>query len=165
MENKKVHDSETLAVGQQVTTACAFIYSNLNGVAKLFLAKRSDNKKFLPSVYELPGGHINYGEGLKEGLKREIKEELGMEIDVEDLFDAATYMNEIKRSHSVQITYLAKFPGDINKIALNPQDHSGYCWITENEIDKIMEENKKGEDTEISSMRKGFKKLREMGIN
>jgi len=66
------HDSETLAEGQQVFTACAFLWREENGVKQVFLARRASTKKFLPSVWELPGGHIKYGEaygddGLWEG--------------------------------------------------------------------------------------------------
>ena len=68
------HDSETPAVNQQVITACAFIHHNFDGVEKLFWPKRADTKKFLPGVYELPGGHIDFGEDIVEGLRREIKE-------------------------------------------------------------------------------------------
>ena len=62
---KKVeHDSETLAEGQQVITAVAFIHAKFDGVTKVFLPKRADTKKFLPGVFELLGGHIDFGEEL-----------------------------------------------------------------------------------------------------
>ena len=64
------HDSETPALNQQVITACAFIRQNINGVDKVFLAKRADTKKFLPGVYELPGGHVDFGEDPVRALKR-----------------------------------------------------------------------------------------------
>lgn len=65
------HDSETATPGQQVITACAFIHHKFNGVEKVFLPKRADTKKFLPGAYELPGGHIDFGEDPVSGLKRE----------------------------------------------------------------------------------------------
>jgi ADP-ribose pyrophosphatase YjhB (NUDIX family) len=70
------HDSETLAVGQQVITACAFIHQQFDGVEKVFLPRRALTKKFLPGVFELPGGHIDFGEDIVVGLKREIMESL-----------------------------------------------------------------------------------------
>jgi hypothetical protein len=66
------HDSETPAFNQQVITACAFIHENFDGLEKVFLPKRADTKKFLPSVYELTGGHIDFGEDMVTGLAREI---------------------------------------------------------------------------------------------
>ena len=90
------HDSETPAHGQQVITACAFIYHVFDGVTKVFLPKRAKTKKFLPDVFELVGGHIDFGEDLEVGLKREIREELNKEVELEDPFAAFTYLNEVK---------------------------------------------------------------------
>ena len=150
------HDSETPAKGQQVITAAAFIYKNFDGVIKLFLPKRASTKKFLPDVFELPGGHLNFGEDFVEGLKREVKEELGMEITVGEPFDTFTYVNAVKGSHSAEVIFFARFDGDVNKIKLNPEDHSEYRWITEKEIPEIQSENKKADDPEIKAMYKGF---------
>jgi 8-oxo-dGTP pyrophosphatase MutT (NUDIX family) len=72
------HDSETPAVHQQVMTSCAFIHHHIDGIEKVFLPKRAETKRFLPGVYELPGGHIEFGEDMLAGLKREIMEEFGM---------------------------------------------------------------------------------------
>ena len=72
--NKISHDSETLATGQQVITACAFIHQTFDSIEKVFLPKRAATKKFLPGVFELPGGHIDYAEDIVVGLKREVIE-------------------------------------------------------------------------------------------
>lgn len=156
----KIHDSETLAQGQQVITACAFIYHDFGGVMKVFLPKRANTKKFLPSVYELPGGHIDYGEDIENGLKREIKEEFNMNIEVYEPFYVFTYLNKIKGTHSIEVIYLAKFIDDIDSIKISPEDHSEYIWIAENEINKIIDENKRGDDEEIKAIKKGFLKLK-----
>jgi len=76
--NQISHDSETAAHGQQVITATAFIHHNFDGVEKVFLPKRASTKKFLPGVWELPGGHIDFDEAPVAGLIREIDEEFEM---------------------------------------------------------------------------------------
>lgn len=106
---KTQHDSETLAEGKQVMTACAFIHRNFDGVEKVFLPKRAATKKFLPSVFEMPGGHIDYGEDIVAGLKREIQEEFGMETSIGDPFGCFTYTNDVKQSHSIEVIYFAEF--------------------------------------------------------
>src|SRR5690348_12130362 len=118
------HDSEIPAKNQQVFTACAFIHQQIDGIEKVFLPKRAETKKFLPGVYELPGGHIDFGEDMAIGLKREVMEEFGMQISVGDPFAVFTYTNDIKGSHSIEVIYFAKFEDDISNIHLNLEDHS-----------------------------------------
>jgi 8-oxo-dGTP diphosphatase len=154
------HDSETLAKGQQVITACAFIHYFFNGTEKLFLPKRALTKKFLPGVYELPGGHIEFGETMEDGLKREIKEEFEMDINIGDPFYAFTYENKIKQSHSIEVIYLATFSGSLEKIKLHPEDHSDYKWVTKNEIGEILNEAKGENNSEIKAIKRGFELLK-----
>jgi 8-oxo-dGTP pyrophosphatase MutT (NUDIX family) len=148
------HDSETPAEGKQVITACAFIHQNFDGVEKLFLPKRALTKKFLPGVFELPGGHIDFGEDIIEGLKREVMEEHSMNISVGDPFSVITYTNHIKGSHSIEVDYFAEFIDPIENIKINPEDHSEYLWVAENEIPTDISQET------LHSIQKGFCLLR-----
>jgi len=161
------HDSETLAKGQQVITACAFIHHNFGGIKKVFLPKRAATKKFLPNVFELPGGHIDFGEDLVTGLQREIKEEFQMNISVGDPFAAFTYINHIKQSHSVEIIFFASFVDPLEDIVLNPEDHSEFDWFQENDIltKKVADQNKNADDDEIKAILKGFQILNTSSLN
>jgi 8-oxo-dGTP pyrophosphatase MutT (NUDIX family) len=165
MNTKTSHDSEVLAVGQQVITACAFIHKKFNGVEKVFLPKRAATKKFLPSVYELPGGHIDFGEDIVDGLRREIKEEFGADVSIGDPFASFTYTNDIKGSHSIEVIYFASFTSPIEDIVLNPDDHSEYGWFSEDELEKVMTENKRGDDPEIQALNKAFELLNDNPLN
>ena len=157
---KVSNDSEMPAHGQQVITACAFIHHNFDGIEKVFLPKRAETKKFLPGVYELPGGHIEYGEDIKDGLMREIFEEFDMRTNVGDSFMAFTYTNDVKGSHSIEVVYFVQFTDPIEKIKLNPDDHSEFSWFAENEIHKATSEKKPATDPEIGAIQKGFALLR-----
>ncbi len=160
-------DSATPAHNQQVISACAFIHHNFNGVYKLFLPKRAELKKFLPGVYELPGGHIDFGEDIIDGLKREIKEEHNMNITVGDPFYVYTYKNHVKGSHSVEVIYFAQFVEPINQVNINPEDHSTYGWFTKDEIFNIRNEivietqvtHNHSDDPEYLAMLRGFELL------
>ena len=154
------HDSETLAVGLQVFTACAFIWQDFDGVKKVFMPRRADTKKLLPGVYELPGGHINYGEDLKVGLAREVMEELGMHAQIGDVVDVFTYMNEVKQSHSIEVIYFAQFTDPIDQICINPEDHSTCGWFAEDDLVQLYSDQKGADDDEFKAVRKGFEKLR-----
>lgn len=159
MNPKTFNDSETLAQGQQVITVAAFIHHQFSEGEKLFFPRRTKSKKFMPDVFELPGGHIDFGEELIVGLVREIKEEFQMNIRVGDPFAAFTYMNGIKGSHSIEVVYFAQFIDPLEKIILNPEDHSEFVWVDENELDKIVMKHEKLDDQEIPIIKRGFRLL------
>lgn len=160
MHSKVQHDSEILAEGQQVFTACAFIWRKENGVKQVFLARRADTKKFLPGVWELPGGHIDYGEDMRVGLAREVMEELGMHVNIGEVLDVFTYMNEVKKSHSIEVIYFAQFIDPLENTQVNPEDHSDYRWFPEDELEQSYEDPKDANDPEIIAIRKGFVRLK-----
>ena len=155
--NSASHDSETPAPGQQVITACAFIHRRSDGVEQVFLPKRADTKKFLPGKYELPGGHIDFGEDIAAGLWREIKEELGVNITLGEPFAVFTYTNEMKGSHSIEVVYFAQVVGDPEAITINPGDHSTAGWFGEQEAVQL---NHDTADEEVAVIQKGFALLR-----
>jgi 8-oxo-dGTP diphosphatase len=157
-------DSEIPAPNQQVITACAFIHQEFDGVQKVFLPQRAETKKFLPGVFELPGGHIEFGEDPVSGLIREIKEELSAGVVVGDLFSAFTYTNEIKGSHSIELVYFAQFT-DWTTVSTNPRDHSGYRWVAESELSSVYSAQKGADDAEMRIIREGFRLLSGGNLN
>lgn len=157
---KVQHDSETPAEGQQVISAVAFIYQIEDGEPVVFLARRAKTKKFLPDVFELPGGHIDYGEDIEAGLKREIQEEFGMDVELGDPFAAFTYTNEVKGSHSVEVVYFAQFTSPLENIALHAEDHSYFVWAHENELPELYDGPKGMDDTEVGKILRGFELLK-----
>jgi len=174
-ESKVQHDSATPAHGQQVITAVAFIHRKVDGVDKVFLPKRAATKVFLPGLYEMPGGHTDFGEEIKESLHREIMEELGVHVSLGDCFTAFTYQNNVKRSHSIEVVYFAKFVDPLDKITTHPEDHSGFEWFSradiiarKNEIippkDATSVNHNHGEDPEYEAILKGFDLLGGKGL-
>lgn len=134
---------------EQKITACAFLHKD----NKLFIAKRADTKSFLPGKFELPGGHVEYGEDLLSGLQREFMEEFGIKIKVGDPFFAFTYFRD--DAHVVEIDYFAELEDPNQEIKLNPEDHSESRWITRAELDSVWDKN----DDEYKAITKGFEML------
>lgn len=150
-----MNDSEVPAVGKQVIVACAFIHHNFDGVEKIFMPKRAATKKFMPSVFELPGGHVDFGEDIVAGLKREIREEFNKTIKLGDPFATFTYKNDVKGSHSVEVVYFAQFD-EIDNIHLNSADHSEYRWLALDELSEILVNGKDENDEEFQLIKHGF---------
>lgn len=157
---KTSHDSETPTPGQQVITACAFIHREFDGIQRIFMAKRADTKKFLPGVYELPGGHIDFGENTTNGLVREIQEEFGAQVRLGDPFAVFTYLNEVKGSHSIEVIYFAEFISADSDIKMNPEDHSSCGWFAESELEQTFVSSKDIDDDEVRAIYKGFALLK-----
>jgi 8-oxo-dGTP pyrophosphatase MutT (NUDIX family) len=165
---KVSHDSDTPAHGQQVHSACAFIHHEFNGVTKVFLPKRAATKKFLPGLYELPGGHTELYEDIRDSLMREIDEELGVQVSLGDAFAAFTYENKIKGSHTCEIIFFATLLNDPTEITLHPEDHSRADWFSEEEVKARRDEivptehvgHEHGDDPEYLAILKGFALLR-----
>lgn len=159
MAGHEQQDSAMLAIGQQVITVVAFIHHMVDGVEKVFLPRRSIGKKFKPGVFELPGGHLDFGEDMVAGLKREIEEEFSVSINVGDPFAAFTYINEVKQSHAVEVAYYATFAGGPASIHLDPMEHSEYVWLSEEELFRAYTPEKPADDQEFVAVRKGFSLL------
>lgn len=119
---------------------------------KLFIARRADTKRFLPGAYELPGGHIEFGETMEEGLVREFKEEFNVDIEIGEPFDVFTYICNNGAQHAVEVCYFAAMIDPDQEIELHPEDHSEYRWITHSEIPKFFTVN----DREGEAAKKGF---------
>lgn len=162
---KTIGDSEKPTPGQQVITACAFIHREVDGVHEVFMAKRADTKRFLPGVYELPGGHIEFGEDITDGLVREIREEFDLEARLGDPFAVFTYSNEIKGSHSIEVIYFAQLVDPAAEITPNPEDHSSCGWFAESELPKTFTSDKDAEDVEVKAIYRGFALLNGQPIN
>jgi len=150
------HDSETPAHGQQVITAVALICHQFDEGIKVFLAKRAATKKFLPGIYELPGGHIDFGENIVEGLKREINEELEIDVRIGDPFVVFDYTNPVKGSHSVEIVYFATLVDSPAAIKLHPEDHADSIWVRADELSGLQTGEKNAADPEWAAIRRAF---------
>ena len=96
---------------------------------------------------------------LYAGLKREVREELGKDIAVGDPFSVFTYMNEVKGAHSIEVCYFAQFTGELEEITLEPADHMGYGWFTEDE-EPTFAVNRQPGDKELDVIRKGLALLK-----
>lgn len=92
---------------------------------RYFVAKRSDDERFLPGKWEFPGGKVEHGESEAEALEREITEEFNTLIHV-GKFIAKVDIDDENELH------LYKCAHHLGAYKLSV--HSDSAWLTLNEI-------------------------------
>lgn len=134
---------------QQTITACAFIYNN----GKVLVGKRAETKQHFPGKWELPGGHIEFGETIREGLIRELLEEYNINIELDKLYSEFTWVGG--NEHVIEVLYIAHMVNPNQKITMNEKELSDFAWITEKEVDTYFADN----DDEGKAVKKGFEAI------
>ena len=65
-------------------------------------------------------------------------EEFHIDVVVDKLFDAFTFMSHDNTRHTVQLTYFVTMKDEQQEIQLHPDDHSDYQRIREDEVEKLL---------------------------
>ncbi len=95
---------------------------------RLFLARRGPASKNEHSLWEFPGGSVEFGERLADALKREMKEEFGIEIAVGELLDVVDHILPEEGQHCVSPSYLCRILSGEPRI-LEPGKCSEIGWF------------------------------------
>ena len=99
----------------------------------LFLVvKRNENDNLYPGSWEVPGGHLEKGETLKDGLKRELEEEIGFTENFNPII--THYFDELKERnneliHDLELDFIINVDSSKMDIKLS-DEHSDYKWVT-----------------------------------
>ena len=123
----------------------------LNSNGKFLIVKRAQDDDILPGFWELPGGKLDFGEDPEDGALREIKEETGLDVVIEFLLKAVSYIIEEtgkSEHHYVEVSYLCHIKDTHQEVTIS-HEHDDFRWIkfeelpTEN-ITELMTELIKG---------------------
>jgi 8-oxo-dGTP diphosphatase len=101
---------------------------------KALIIKREDNDEVAAGTWELPGGKIEFGENLESALIREAKEETGIDIDVERLFYACTFLTSPTR----QVVILAYLCNTKEKNVSLSEEHSEFMWASKAQLKEYL---------------------------
>ena len=101
---------------------------------KFLVTKRSSVNDFLPNIFDLPGGTVEFGEDPMEALKREISEETGLIVDIDRPIYLYSQVLKEER-HQIWIIYECEFKG--GEIKLNPEEHNEYKWVNFDEVKSL----------------------------
>ncbi|KAL9127228.1 MAG: hypothetical protein Q9217_003845 [Psora testacea] len=89
---------------------------------QLLIVKRAEHAAAFPDQWELPGGHVESGETVRQCVQRETMEETGLVVD--------RILGELQNSYDIQ----SLLPMEVR---LNPREHSEWIWLDEDAVDTL----------------------------
>jgi 8-oxo-dGTP diphosphatase len=91
---------------------------------RILLCHRSARKRWYPSVWDLPGGHVEPGETPAQALVRELREELNVRIDE----PASEPRAVIDTAHAHMLIWaIEAWDGTVSNAA--PDEHDDITWV------------------------------------
>lgn len=93
---------------------------------KVLLCRRSTGRASYPGVWDIPGGHIEEGEGPEEALRRELKEELGINLPECSADRLAVVI--VPGKYDLTVYLIRSWRG--SPVNLAPDEHDEICWFS-----------------------------------
>ena len=147
MEKRDLYDKERKLTGETIFKGDAIPENKYivvvlvfiqNSEGKFLVQKRSERKN---GKYATTGGHPKSGENSIEGIITEVKEEIGLDLNPADL---KLYFSG--RSETEQVFwddyYIKMDVPNIESLKLQEEEVASVEWLSENEIHKLMKEDK-----------------------
>lgn len=105
---------------------------------RVFVHRRSADRRLLPGTWDIVGGHVEPGESSDEALAREIEEETGWRLRrIEATVADWTWETDGKVRH--ELDYLVEVNGDLSPPKLEPGKHDAFAWVGPGDLDLLME--------------------------
>ena len=101
---------------------------------RVLIIKRSNYTNRGKGEWDIPGGGIQFGEGLLDCLRREIMEETGLTVRVDRLLYAITALVS-PTNQIVGLTYLSH--ADYDCVTLS-HEHTDYLWATKQQLRELL---------------------------
>ena len=119
--------------------------------------KRSAIEDVYAELWDIPGGKIEYGEGIVDGITREIREETGLTVAIEPRpWSVWTFMTPAKQRQTVGVTLLAKYVSGNVKLS---NEHTDYRWMPPTDVVNLFKNS--GMDPNLLAEIKNFANLRQ----
>ena len=125
---------------------------------KIFVQKRSAERKLFPNCWDIIGGHIEENETLEGALLRETFEETGWHFG--RLLDfVGAYDSLIDGRKYREFVFLANVEGWLDRPQLEEGKVSEALWISEKELDILLENRPSGDRYIYNIVLDGFETL------
>jgi RimJ/RimL family protein N-acetyltransferase/ADP-ribose pyrophosphatase YjhB (NUDIX family) len=129
--------------GGDVNCVGAFIRDERN---RVYVHRRSPDRRLLPGIWDIVGGHVEPGETPEQTLAREVEEETGWTLrtveavvaEWEWLPDERHTTDEANRFARVERDYLIDVDGDLSAPRLEEGKHDAHAWVGSDDLDLMM---------------------------
>lgn len=101
---------------------------------KYLVTHRAKTDDYMPGYWDVPGGTIEFGEGIIDALKRELQEEISMEVEIGNVISVCGYLSDESR-HQFQLVYACRYIAGIPK--LDADCHDEFRWVTLTKMAKL----------------------------
>lgn len=137
--------------------AVAIVFNDKN---QALIAKRPEDKKRLPSLWEFGCSQVKPGCSIEQSLEEGYKEDFGIKIDVEPLMPISTYkiVDDIRKRTIPGIIFVAKISEAENVLSVHPKKHSEVKWVAETELNALRVEEFVSDG--IANLKKGFESIK-----
>ena len=100
----------------------------LNEKNEVLILRRSQNNKYSLGKYDLPGGHIEGKESLKDSIVREIKEETGLTARFGEIFDVVEFPEDSPQFKEEKRGLRCICYVDSSEVTLS-HEHDEFEWV------------------------------------
>ena len=133
LTGETIFKGEEFPDGRFIIVVLIFIQ---NSKGEFLIQKRSERKN---GKYATTGGHPKSGETSLQGIISEVKEEIGLNLKEKDL---QLYYSGKSNKVFWDDYYIKMDVPNIEELKLQEEEVEKVCWLKEEEIKKLMEEDK-----------------------
>lgn len=101
---------------------------------KFLITKRPQNDDYMPNLWDIPGGTIEFGEKTLDALNREIKEETNLTTNTNKIIFCFDHLSSSER-HQFTLVYECEYVD--GEVKLDPQEHDDFKWVTLEEMENL----------------------------
>ncbi|MEV6417101.1 GNAT family N-acetyltransferase [Kribbella sp. NPDC051718] len=104
---------------------------------RVYVHRRTAERRLLPGIWDVVGGHLEEGETPEEALAREVEEETGWQV--REVVAAVTdweweYAGRVRR----EIDYVVEVDGDLARPRLEEGKHDASAWVGPGDLELLM---------------------------
>ncbi|GAA1108762.1 hypothetical protein GCM10009630_02130 [Kribbella jejuensis] len=104
---------------------------------RVYVQRRTAERRLLPGIWDIVGGHLEPGETPEQALAREVEEETGWKVR-EIVWTVADWEWEWEGRVRREVDYLITVDGDLSRPRLEAGKHDASTWVGPDDLDLLL---------------------------